>query len=155
MTHSFRGGSSIVSLAVMSEAALLILAYLISWGTSSHFEWGASVVAFGSGIACALPLLGANHLLFIWTRAHPETVYARFSRQVVLPLCRAVTVRQAAVIAILSGICEEALFRGALNVAIASYAGSLCAMLITSVTFAYVHFIGHMRAFGGMIPLTH
>jgi membrane protease YdiL (CAAX protease family) len=50
-------------------------------------------------------------------------------------------------------VCEEALFRGAINALVSDHAGELIALLLTSVAFAYVHFIGHMREFSGMIPL--
>jgi hypothetical protein len=145
--------ASIVCLARVSEVGLIALAYLIAWLSEEPIVWNPSVQHVTIGALSAVPLLGCNHLLWKWTQRNPDSIYSRFSRQVVLPLCRAVTIRDAALIALLSGIGEEVLFRGALNTLIATHTGNLLALFVTSILFAYVHFIGHLKQFGAMIPL--
>jgi len=153
MPQTDRGGSKIVTLAIISEAVLIGIAYAISWIRGSPITWNLSTLTISVGCACAVPLLVGNHFLWLWTKRAPDTIYARFSQRVVLPLCHAVSIPQAAIIALLSGVCEEALFRGAMNSLILDHAGAVMALLWTSITFAYVHFIGQMRQFSGMVPL--
>lgn len=145
--------ASIVSLAVLSEMLLVGLAYLLGWLSGEEITWNPSARHMAIGAATAAPLLLGNHLLWSWTKRNPSSVYARFSQQVVLPLCRAVTLRDAALIALLSGIGEEVFFRGALNSFIMAHTTTPIALCATSLLFAYVHFIGHLKQFGAMIPL--
>ena len=145
--------ASIVFLALVSEVGFVALAYLIAWLHEDTIVWNPSIQHIAIGAISAVPLLIANHLLWKWTSRNPDSVYSRFSRQVVLPLCRAVSIKDAFLIALLSGIGEEVLFRGALNTLIATHTGDLFALCITSLLFAYVHFIGHLKQFGAMIPL--
>lgn len=144
---------SVVALAVISEGLLLLLAYTIAWITKTPIVWNVSTWALVMGALCAFPLLIGNHLLWRWTEKHPASIYARFSREVVRPLCGMVTTREAFYIGLLSGIGEEVFFRGALNDLLMSYAGASAALAVSSFLFAYVHFIGNVRRFGGMIPL--
>jgi membrane protease YdiL (CAAX protease family) len=105
------------------------------------------------GLLAAIPLLMGNALLWRWAILNPTSVYARFSKEVVVPLCQQIPPRDALIIGILSGVGEEALFRGALNNLMASWLGSYMALLLTSLAFACVHFIGNFRRYGGMVPL--
>jgi len=144
---------SILLVAIVSEAILVVIAYLLAYTFSLDIAWNPSARAIALGIAAAIPLLIGNHLLWRWTRTNPDSAYARFSREVVVPLCRRVTPAQAFWIGVLSGIGEEALFRGSLNVLIIGSGGLWLALLVSSVAFACVHFIGSFRRYGGMIPL--
>jgi membrane protease YdiL (CAAX protease family) len=144
---------SILSLAVLSEVFLIIVASIIAWLCDLSIEWNATPEAIRIGALAALPLLVGNHLLWLWTARHPESVYARFSRDIIVPLCKRISPGQAAIIGLLSGVGEEILFRGSLNQLCIRYSGELAALCLTSVAFAYVHFIGNIKRFGGMIPL--
>lgn len=144
---------SILLVAIVSEAILVVIAYLVAYAFSLDIVWNPSARAIALGIAAALPLLIGNHLLWRWTHNNPDSVYARFSREVVVPLCRRVTPAQAFWIGILSGLGEEALFRGSLNLVVIKGAGLWIALIVSSVAFACVHFIGSFKRYGGMIPL--
>jgi membrane protease YdiL (CAAX protease family) len=146
-------GASILTLAITSEVALIVIAYLISWLCGIELSWSTSATSLTIGALCAIPLLVGNHLLWRWTHNNPSSVYARFSREIIVPLCREVTTFQAFLIGILSGVGEEVLFRGALNLIIAHWGGLFLAFLGSSVAFAWVHFIGNTKRWGGMIPL--
>ena len=144
---------SILLLAIISEAVLLLIAYITAYTFSLDLGWNLSVRTLAIGIAAALPLLVGNHLLWRWTRNNPDSVYARFSREVVVPLCRRVTPLEALGIGILSGIGEEALFRGSINLLLTRWGGLWTAIVISSLAFAWIHFIGSFKRYGGMIPL--
>lgn len=144
---------SILAIAVISEAVLVLIAYVLAYSFSLDIGWNPSPRAFALGVAAAIPLLMGNHLLWRWTHNNPDSVYARFSREVVVPLCRRVTPSQALWIGILSGIGEEALFRGGLNLLLIRTGGLWLALVISSVAFAWIHFIGSFKRYGGMIPL--
>lgn len=146
-------GASILTLAITSEVALLALAYLLAWLFGVSIEWGTSTTAILIGAVAALPLLVANHLLWRWTQLHPTSIYARFSQEIIVPLCLQVSPFQALLIGIFSGIGEEVLFRGAVNLILISWVGAPLAFIISSVAFAWVHFIGNTKRYGGMIPL--
>lgn len=148
-----RGRNSILALAVISEGFLVLLAYLIAWGASLPLEWHPSLRMMLVGCASTAPLLFGNELLWNWSKRHPRSVYHRFSAEIVVPLCREIRPAHIPVVALLSGVGEEALFRGALNSVLLAHTSSWIALVVTSVAFAYVHFIGSVGRFGGMIPL--
>jgi membrane protease YdiL (CAAX protease family) len=145
--------NSIVSLAVSSELALVILSYGIAFLSGLQLRWNLGFFYTWIGLLAAIPLLVGNALLWRWALLNPSSVYARFSREVVVPLCKQIPPRDALIIGVLSGIGEEALFRGALNNLIVSWLGTSVALILTSLAFACVHFIGNFRRYGGMIPL--
>ena len=149
MTH----GASILTLAITSEVALLVVAYVIAWVFGVHITWDVSIHSLIIGSLAAAPLLYANHLLWRWTEKNPTSIYARFSREIIVPLCERVTPTQALLIGIFSGIGEEALFRGALTLVVIHWGGFPLAFFISSIAFAWVHFIGNTKRYGGMIPL--
>lgn len=139
--------------ALASEGLLLILATGIVWILNLEISWNPSGEAtlLGVGLA-ALPLV-LNSYLWMRTRRYSDSVYARFSKEVIVPLCRQISIPTACSVALLSGWCEEYFFRGALSSAIAHYLGPGVACLVSSLLFAAVHFIGNFRRFGNMIPL--
>jgi membrane protease YdiL (CAAX protease family) len=144
---------SILMLAVISEVVLVLIAYVTAWVLSLEITWDVSFEALLIGAAAAAPLLVGNHLLWLWTESNPDSVYARFSREVVVPLCKRVSAVDALLIGILSGIGEEVLFRGTLNMLFIRWGGLWFAIILSSIAFAWVHFIGNTKRYGGMIPL--
>jgi membrane protease YdiL (CAAX protease family) len=143
----------VLTAAIASEALLVIFSLCLCtlfdvevfWNPSGHFA------ALGSLLA--LPPLLLNEALWRYSRRRPHSVYSRFSREIIIPLCRQITLPTAVAVAILSGACEELFFRGALNVVAQAHLGAIGACAITSVIFAAIHFVGNVRRFGGMIPL--
>ncbi len=144
---------SVLVVAIVSEAILLLVAYVMAYYFGLDLSWNPSLQALVLGVAAAFPLLIGNHLLWQWTQSNPNSVYTRFSREVVVPLCRRVSTFDALCIGILSGIGEEALFRGSLNLLLSRWGGFWFALFVSSVAFAWVHFIGSFKRYGGMIPL--
>jgi membrane protease YdiL (CAAX protease family) len=144
---------TILATAIITEGILLIVSYIVAGLFEAHLVWGVSGETTLIGVGAALPLLFGNDLLWRWSSKHPYSVYARFSREVIVPLCRNVSVSVACVLALLSGFCEEIFFRGVLNQAITLRLGLVSAAILSSFLFAYIHFIGQVRRFGGMLPL--
>lgn len=144
---------SILTLAIVSEVALLVIAYAMAWAFSVELSWDVATPSLIIGVLAAVPLLIGNHLLWRWTERNPSSVYARFSREIIVPLCERVTPEQALLIGIFSGIGEEVLFRGTLNLLFIRVGGLTIALVLSSVLFAWVHFIGSTKRYGGMIPL--
>lgn len=145
--------ATILAAALLSEGLLVAFAYAIYWATGLSFTLFASAAQLAFGAAAAIPLLIFNHALWLWSLKHPDTVFARFSREIIVPLCTRIPPLLALVVAVLSGFAEELLFRGALNQVLTTAGGATFAAFVSSALFAYVHFIGNLRRFGGMIPL--
>ncbi len=144
---------SILVAAFVSEAVLALLAFGIFKITSLSVSLQASPSDVALGAASAIPLLILNHVLWRMSAKRPDGVFARFSREVVVPVCRSIAPLSAAVVALLSGFAEELLFRGAISLVLQEAAGMAVAAVVSSVLFAYVHFIGNLKRFGGMLPL--
>lgn len=139
--------------ALISEGLLVILSVVLCAVGNIEVSWNASMHFAALGALLATPPLLLNEVLWRVSQRHPTSVYSRFSREIILPLCRQISLPTAVAVAILSGACEELFFRGALNAVARTYLGPLGACVSTSVLFAAIHFVGNFRRFGGMIPL--
>jgi membrane protease YdiL (CAAX protease family) len=106
------------------------------------------------GVLFALPLLCIGLVILempaVGSRI-PE--YDFFKHEIVIPLCLSLTAHGALLIALMSGLCEELLFRGALDTFAAGYTGALVAGVISSVAFSLTHFIGVMWKFRALACL--
>jgi membrane protease YdiL (CAAX protease family) len=139
--------------AAISEGLLLVFALAAIYLANLNCPWNLTSANVAIGLILALPPLVANHLLWRHSDRYPHSIYGRFSREVVTPLCRNMSLPVAVSVAILSGTCEELFFRGAVNLMLAAYLGTAVACLISSALFAAMHFIGNFRRYGGMLPL--
>lgn len=139
--------------ALISEGLLVVLGLLLVWALGIEVRWDTSVRMATYGVTLALPPLILNHYLWRRTRDYSHSVYRRFSREIIDPLCRQISIPTAMIVAILSGACEEYFFRGALSGAITRYSSPPVACAISSLLFAGIHFIGNFKRFGGMMPL--
>lgn len=129
------------------------MAYIVSRAASLSIPWNLSIHNAVIGGFLALPPLALNELL--WRRANTKhnSVYARFSREIIVPLCRQMSTFTAVIIATLSGSCEELFFRGMLHALSIRYLDLVTTCFVTSFLFAAMHFVGNFRRYGGMIPL--
>jgi membrane protease YdiL (CAAX protease family) len=139
--------------AVISEGILVAMAVALQWIFSLQMPWNAQPRSIFLGLVLVLPPLTLNHILWRYSEQHPNSVYQRFSQEVIIPLCRKVSWQVAVLIAILSGVCEELFFRGALHQLFSRYFGLAVSCAATSLLFASVHFIGSFKRYGKMIPL--
>jgi membrane protease YdiL (CAAX protease family) len=139
--------------AVISEGILVALALALQSIFSLQIVWNAQLDRIAWGVVLVLPPLAMNHILWRYSERHPNSVYQRFSQEVIIPLCQRVSWQLAVLIAILSGACEELFFRGALHQLLLHSFGLVVSCAATSLLFASVHFIGSVKRYGRMIPL--
>lgn len=86
------------------------------------------------GVACTIPLLLGNWLLFkiVVPRVHLLSSFADFQAEVVVPLAKLFTPPTAFVIAVLAGLAEEFFFRATLQ--------QECGLILASIIFSLAHF---------------
>jgi membrane protease YdiL (CAAX protease family) len=148
-----RKHAEVLLAAIVLEGLLTIVAYIGAELFAVPIQWGVSMRALGFGVLFCVPLIALNLLLMRWGSTHPNSVYARFGRSVIEPLCAILPPQVAVVVAVLSGFGEELFFRGVLSPLLSNTFGWIAGALLSSGLFAYAHFIGLVRDYGGMIPL--
>jgi membrane protease YdiL (CAAX protease family) len=139
--------------AFISEGILLILSLAISLFADIPLIWNSSWWAVLVGFALIIPPLIVNNILWRYSETNHGSIFYRFSQEIIIPLCRHITPTAAIIVAILSGVCEEMFFRGALNSLCARLGGIEFAFVVSSLIFAATHFIGSFKKYGAMIPL--
>lgn len=126
--------------ACFTEAALVgvaaIVGAVLRHGMFEELRWRPLDV--GWGIAATGPML----LGFAWLLRSKGSFAAdirRFFEHVIRPVFGGWSVTQLAIISLLAGICEEALFRGALQGGLVRLMGTVPALLVASVAFGLAH----------------
>ncbi len=143
----------ILTAALVTEGLLVLISFIFAGLFEVSVGWHSSWLLLVIGVVAAFPLLFLNNLVWRWSQSRPNSVFARFSRTVIVPLCKQVNPALALALAALSGFGEELFFRGVLNAIAINHLGLAAAAVMTSITFAYVHFVGLVRTFGGMLPI--
>jgi hypothetical protein len=123
-----------------SEAALLGLAAIVGFVLKYHiFQdllWRAVDALYG--LAATVPMLAG----FGWLLRSSTNFAAgirSFFEHVIRPIFGPWSMFQLAVISTLAGICEEALFRGALQSGLTPHIGAAPALVIASLAFGLAH----------------
>jgi uncharacterized protein len=122
------------------EAALLGVAALLGWlfdyRLFQDLGWCLGDAAWGV-VATAPMLLG------FWWMLRSSSNYAagirRFLEHVIRPMFGGWSVVQLAVISLLAGLCEEVLFRGALQGGLTDVTGKWGALAVSSIAFGLAH----------------
>jgi membrane protease YdiL (CAAX protease family) len=127
-------------MAVIFEGGLLVLAWGLGHllGVPVGEQTVLATSAFVLGVVATVPLLAGLY----WILHTPWGVVARLRVVIedqVAPLFAGGSVAGIAVISILAGVGEEALFRGVLQSAIAASIGVVPALLVVSTLFGLVH----------------
>lgn len=131
------GGPSVLTLALASEAGVLVVALLLFWWTElwPHLTLDpvALLIGIGVGLACARAVAGlvgsgATLARGLWEDAQP--LLERF---------KGATPPTLVLVAAAAGICEEALFRGAIQSWIGTWSGPHVAVLAAAVLFGLLH----------------
>lgn len=139
----------IIKVAIISEGILLLIALI--WGSARGIPLPLTfdLESIATGIIATIPVLFFNFVLFsgLSKDKNPENVFWRFKSELIIPLCRNLDVKAAAILGITSGIGEEFLFRGVLNFELSGLFGAFLGLSISSYLFAYVHFIGIAREY--------
>jgi uncharacterized protein len=132
---SFRFGTAI-------ELSLLLLAALVAWILDlplfADLHWSLRDLALGAGAAGPL-LLGLIELLRSQAPAFQRIRH--FLDTILRPAMGSWTILQLAIISILAGVCEEALFRAVLQGGLSQVLGGGPALVLASVAFGMCHWI--------------
>jgi len=133
-------GGSVLTMAVIFEGGLLVLAWGLGHllgapvGDQTTFTPSAIVL----GVFATVPLVAGLY----WILHTPWEVLARLRVVIedkVSPLFADCSVAGIAVVSILAGVGEEALFRGVLQTYFAGHVGVVPALLVTSSLFGLLH----------------
>ncbi len=126
----------------MFELSLLLLALLwqrvFDRPILAQFAWAPRDLAIG--LAAALP----PFLFFLWTLRTTLPSFAthrRLVESIMRPLFLNWSVFQLAVISLIAGIAEEALFRAAIQGSLAERVGSIPGLVLASLAFGAAHLI--------------
>ncbi len=133
-------GGPILTTAVFFEGGLLVLAWGLGrlLGAPVGEQTTFTPSAFVLGVVATVPLVAGLY----WTLHTPWEVLARLRGAIedtVVPLFAGCPVWGIALISILAGVGEEALFRGVLQTYLAGHVGVVPALLVTSSLFGLLH----------------
>ena len=137
----------IVIWVIIVESGLILLALLVGELVDASLldRFDAGWEGLLAGILATIPLIVAG----AWsmrTAVRPFPQVRRDVEQLVLPLFRGATWIDFALIALLAGLGEEALFRGLIQPGLARWLGIVPAILLTSLLFGAVHWVTPMYA---------
>ncbi len=137
---------------IILELALLSIALV--WAALRGFSFSFEVTAASTEIATAtvLTLLFLNIFLLRRTEASSTPSawigeFRSFRDEIVQRLVGNLDARSAGILALLSGIAEEAFFRGALWAELAYWGTDVTALVISSTVFAAAHFGANIREY--------
>lgn len=126
--------------ACFSETALIgaaaLVAAVLRHGMFDDLRWRGLDAAWG--IVVVGPML-AGYAWILRSNANFAAAIRRFFEHVVRPVFGEWSVVQLAVISALAGICEEALFRDALQAGLVRVIGTWPALLVASAAFGLAH----------------
>jgi membrane protease YdiL (CAAX protease family) len=131
-----------VATVVLFEAGLLVLAFGLGWLTGNppfqFFRFGWPVVVVG--VFASVPPL----LLLLWCVNSRWQPFVRLMSEVeenILPLFEECTTFDFALISIIAGVAEEALFRGVIQMSVSSVLTPFGALVSTALLFGLLHLI--------------
>jgi membrane protease YdiL (CAAX protease family) len=124
------------------EVALLGGAFAWGWifGCAPFADASFGIRAATIGVAAAIP----PFCFFYWTLRSgvPGVVrHRQMMEEVIRPLLGSWSVVQLAVISLFAGVCEEALFRGAIQGSLTQRMGTWWALILASMAFGAAHLI--------------
>lgn len=137
-----RARQNMVAVAALFEGGLAILAWILGWlfamppADTLHFRWGD----LGYGLLWTLPMIPPMWLMSR-SRWRPFVRIQQVVNAIVVPLFSGCTLLQLALISILAGFGEEALFRGFVQNSIAQQGDVWLAIVTASVLFGFAHLI--------------
>ncbi|MDH3589775.1 MAG: CPBP family intramembrane metalloprotease [Gammaproteobacteria bacterium] len=126
--------------ACVFESGLLLVAYAIGWvaGVDPLSAVNDDLRAAGTGLLAVLPML----VLLWWGLRHPHGAMGRATvqaRDFVHQFFDGIGPGGFALVALLAGLCEEALFRGLVQTVVAQHSNVLTGLIIASVLFGLAH----------------
>jgi hypothetical protein len=134
------GRTWLVTLAVLFEGGLALVAWGAAWLFGeplwARLDWSAEAAAWG--VAATLPMLAVFGLC-LQLRLPPLARIRRLCEEVIRPLFAPCGLAELALISLLAGLGEEALFRGVLQTVLARWLATWAAVVLTAVVFGLLH----------------
>lgn len=132
--------AKVLAFACVFESALLVVAYGLGWivGIDPLAALSDEYTAVAIGLAGVLPML----LLLWWGLQNPGTAMGRATgeaRQFVHQFFSGIGPGGFLLVSLLAGLCEEALFRGLLQVFITGHSSVMIGLIAASVLFGLAH----------------
>lgn len=138
----------VLQAALISETILFVIALTWAYFRNIDLHLLPSHAQFVTGLYASGPIIAFNFALFvILIRRKKYVVYQKFFEEVVAPLCANLNIVSALLVSLAAGIGEEVLFRGILNPELASLLGETVGIALGAFVFAWIHFIGNVRAY--------
>lgn len=132
--------------AALFEGGLLLVAFVLGWLVSTspteHLYW--TFEDFGFGCLATLPMLLFGSAAFL-SQSSAMTSIREFLRESIGPYLAQCRIWDLFFLALLAGVCEEALFRGFLYFWIRDW-NSMLAVIICNLLFAATHALTPMYA---------
>jgi membrane protease YdiL (CAAX protease family) len=134
--------STLVSIAIVFEGGLLVLAGVIGWVIGRpvgwQFAWDRSQAVVG--LMGTIPLVVAV-LLCLRSNWPPLARFRRLVETLIVPIFVSCTWFDLAVISLAAGTGEEALFRGIVQTGLSNHTHAIVAICLTSLVFGLAHAI--------------
>ena len=132
----------IVWQVILFEAALFSLAWVLGWAFDLPGPGGARLTWHGLwlGVLATLPLV----IAMAWSLRSTLGPFARLRQKVdelIMPMFKNCSHLHFAMIALVAGLGEEALFRGVIQPGAAKFSGPVTAIALTSLLFGLAHYI--------------
>jgi membrane protease YdiL (CAAX protease family) len=140
MENNLLGRRQLVTLAILVEGGLAVLALLAGWCFDVPFweriSWNGAAIC--RGVLVSVPML----LLFLGCLSRPVgplRSLKRFADEVIRPLFEPCTLLELAIISLLAGVGEEALFRGVVQHILCDLMGPWGGIILTAALFGAAH----------------
>ena len=137
-----RARQNMVAVAAAFEGGLAVLAWFLGWmfgyPPADTIRW--RLVDVGYGLLWTLPLIPPM-LLMARSRWRPFVRIQQIISAIIVPLFSGCTIFQLALISILAGLGEEALFRGFVQNSLAQEGNAWGAIVVASILFGLAHMI--------------
>lgn len=144
----------VLTVAVIGEGLLGFGALIWAHFAGITLPWSFAVQDAAAGLVAALPLAMVS-IGFIERGDFGTRIpgYSEFRDKILLPICGVLSFQGSLFISLISGVCEELFFRGAVYLHAAQLFGEFPAILLSSFVFGYVHFIGVAHRFKTLLLL--
>lgn len=142
--------SQLILAAILMEGLLILI-----WGiwrafTDYNYIFNLNIQSTLYGLLAVVPLLLLNFCLFL---NNPRGIFKSFTEEIIKPLCRNISFSGSIFISLAAGICEELFFRDFLFSVVNHVSNIYLAILINSLAFGVVHFIGHLKKYWSLAIL--
>ncbi|MDC0357341.1 CPBP family intramembrane metalloprotease [Oligoflexia bacterium] len=143
---------TVVQIALIGEGLIVAVSVLLVYWRQINLSITFSIATVSSGVLATVPLLIINFLILEkLARSQKFAVYRKFKEEIIRPLCSNLSPSSIFIVALASGFAEELFFRGVLNTELFQFMSQGLAITVSSLLFAYVHFIGLLKTYWPLV----